>query len=355
MANYHENLSTQEVLKLRKLQKQLPSFLRSFFNSVSSKSSSRTATAYAYDLIVFFRYIFEEHKDLGGTNTKDLELSDLEKISAEDIEDFLNYLSFYVKNNSKNPEKSPEVTNADKGKARKLSAIRTMYKYYYSHERISKNPTTLVDSPKLHNKAIVRLNNNEVGHLLDAVESGSKLTKTQKSRHQQNQKRDLAIMTLLLGTGLRISECIGINLNDLNFNENNVLVTRKGGDTAFVYFSDEVAIALWEYFELRQKLPTKDKEETALFLSNQGRRMSPRTIQLLVKKYAQGVTSKKITPHKLRSTFGTNLYNETRDIYLVASVLGHSDVAVTQKFYVAMEEQNKQNAVNCVKLRKNQP
>ncbi len=217
-----------------------------------------------------------------------------------------------------------------------------------------KNPE-LVDFPKLHEKAIIRLEVDEVAKLLDEVESGDHLTETQRRFHAFTKNRDLAIITLLLGTGMRVSECVGINLDHIDFSVNGVKVTRKGGNEAIIYFGDEVEEALRRYLAEREKMAplVKEGHEDALFLSIQHRRITDRSIELLVKKYARLVTTlKKISPHKLRSTYGTNLYRETGDIYLVADVLGHSDVNTTRKHYADMDEERSRQAANIVKLRK---
>ena len=165
--------------------------------------------------------------------------------------------------------------------------------------------------------------------------------------------RDLAILTLLLGTGIRVSECVGLNINDLDFNNARMKITRKGGYESFVYFSDEVQESLENYLDIRELQHPLEGHEDALFLSIQYKRMSVRSIELLVKKYASSsVALKKITPHKLRSTYGTSLYQETGDIYLVADVLGHKDVNTTRKHYAAIEEERRRYARDKVHLRK---
>jgi site-specific recombinase XerD len=161
------------------------------------------------------------------------------------------------------------------------------------------------------------------------------------------------MLSLLLGTGIRVSECVGINLSDVDLKNTAIKIKRKGAKEAIIYFSDEVAKPLNEYIIYRKTINNVDeKDENALFLSLQNKRISQRAVQLLVKKYATKVTPlKHITPHKLRSTFGTNLYQETDDIYLVASVLGHNDVNTTKKHYAAIEDNKKRLARNKVKLR----
>jgi site-specific recombinase XerD len=157
---------------------------------------------------------------------------------------------------------------------------------------------------------------------------------------------------MFLGTGIRNSELVGLNVDDINFEDYSFVVTRKGGNRTILYINEEVATALKEWLKHRSQIKDLDPNEKALFLSLQNKRITTRAIQLLVKKYAKVVTPlKKITPHKLRSTFGTNLYNETGDIYLVADFLGHSDVNTTKKHYAAMSEEVRRKAIKSVKIR----
>ena len=225
--------------------------------------------------------------------------------------------------------------------------------YYCRYEIISLNPTIKVDMPKIHEKAIIRMEPNEVAEFLDNVESGNKLTKTQLQSHEKLKTRDLALLTLMLGTGIRVSECVGLDINDVDFDNDRIRVIRKGGSESFVYFGDEVREALLNYLEERKNLTPDEGHENALFISAKKKRLCVRSVELLVKKYAQTVTTvKHITPHKLRSTYGTNLYQESQDIYLVADVLGHKDVNTTRKHYAEIVEENKRSARNIVKLRK---
>lgn len=161
-------------------------------------------------------------------------------------------------------------------------------------------------------------------------------------------------MTLLLGTGIRVSECVGLDVTDIDFNTNGIRVIRKGGSEMIVYFGDEVEKALKDYINGSRKLVNpQEGHEKALFYSTQRRRIGVKAVENLVKKYSRQVTPlKKITPHKLRSTYGTTLYQETGDIYLVADVLGHKDVNTTRKHYAAQDESRRRSAANVVKLRK---
>ena len=243
--------------------------------------------------------------------------------------------------------------NRERGIMRKISSLKSFYNYFYRSQKLISNPAALVQLPKLHDKEIIRLDVDEVALLLDEVEQGEKLTEKQRAFHEKTKVRDLALLTLLLGTGIRVSECVGLNLNDVDFKNGGIRIHRKGGKEVTVYFGQEVEDALMDYLEERKHVIPEKGHEDALFLSLQRKRLAVRSVENLVKKYAKIVTpTKKITPHKLRSTYGTNLYRETGDIYLVADVLGHSDVNTTKKHYAALEDERRRSARNAVKLRK---
>lgn len=344
--NYHERINIENAVKLRTLLEKLPRFCRDFFRGIENTTSSRTRIAYAYDLGVFFEFLAINNPAVKNTPITELKVDILDELTPLDIEEYLEYLNYY------NSE-GKEYTNRENSKKRKLASLRSFYNYFYKKQIIRTNPPSLVDIPKIHEKEIIRLDPDEVALLLDEVESAESLTKSQKKFHAKTKVRDLALMTLLLGTGIRVSECVGLDIDDVDFNNNGIKIRRKGGNEVVVYFGDEVREALLSYIEERKQMIPEEGHNNALFLSLQMKRMSVRSVENLVKKYSMGVTKlKKITPHKLRSTYGTNLYRETGDIYLVADVLGHKDVNTTKKHYAAIEDSRRRSAAKVVKLRK---
>ena len=343
--NYHDEQNKQNILKMRAVLETLPSFCKNFFRGIEEYTSSRTRLAYAYDLRLFFEYIHENNPIYAKQEIKDFSIDILENLTRGDIEEYLEYLSLYEKDGK-------EITNDERGKERKLAALRSMYNYFFQGEMIKNNPASLVPMPKKHEKEIIRLEPNEVAILLDQVEDGTKLTKKELEYHKKTKIRDVALLTLLLGTGIRVSECVGLDIQDINFDVNGIKIRRKGGYEAVIYFSDEVEMALLDYLDERKHIMAAEGHENAFFLSLQNRRLSVRSVENLLKKYASRVTTlKKITPHKLRSTYGTSLYRETGDIYLVADVLGHKDVNTTRKHYAAQEDERRRRAANAVHLR----
>lgn len=345
---YHEQTYIENTLRLREILKTLPSFAKDYFRAIEPVTSARTRISYAYDIRVFFHFLMECNPQYKAYSIDDFNVSDLEHLEPVDIEEYQEYLKVYH-----NPEEK-QITNTEKGLSRKMSALRSFYGYYFKRQIISRNPTLLVDMPKLHEKAIIRLDTDEVASLLDFIEhGGEELTGQKKVYYEKTKNRDLAIITLLLGTGIRVSECVGLDIQDVDFKNNGIKVTRKGGNEMVVYFGDEVEYALKQYlYTTRKATVPLAGHENALFLSTQRKRMGVQAIENMVKKYARQVTpNKKITPHKLRSTYGTALYKETGDIYLVADVLGHKDVNTTKKHYAAIDENRRRQAAGAVKLR----
>lgn len=345
--SYHEQTQIDNTLRLREVLKTLPPFAKDYFRAIEPRSSSRTRINYAYDIRVFFHFLMENNPVYKNYSIEQFTPSDLEALEPVDIEEYMEYLKVYKRDEEL-------IINNEKGLSRKMSALRSFYNYYFKHQIISKNPTLLVDMPKLHEKAIIRLDTDEVALLLDYVESaGNTLTGQALTYYKKTKDRDLAILTLLLGTGIRVSECVGLDLTDVDFKNQGITVTRKGGNQMVVYFGDEVSSALEAYIKGDRKAITPlSGHENALFLSTQKKRMGVQAVENMVKKYARQVTpNKKITPHKLRSTYGTSLYKETGDIYLVADVLGHKDVNTTKKHYAAIDEDRRRKAASAVKLR----
>ena len=343
---YHEQEDIENTKRIRGILKELPPFCTDFFRGIEPRTSARTRLAYAYDLKTFFDFLKQANPELKSKKLRDLPLSLLDEIKLMDLEEYMEYLKCY------STEKREDLMNTERGIMRKVSTVKSFYNYFYRTERIQNNPASLLQLPKIHEKEIIRLDVDEVARFLDEVEDGECLTEKQKAYHAKTKLRDLAMMTLLLGTGLRVSECVGLNINDVDFRNGGLRIHRKGGKEVIVYFGAEVEYALQDYLSEREHIVPEEGSEEALFLSMQRKRINVRSVEKMVKKYAQLVTPlKKITPHKLRSTYGTNLYRETGDIYLVADVLGHSDVNTTKKHYAALEDERRRSARNKVQLR----
>lgn len=343
---YHEQTDVDNTLRLRDVLKTLPPFCRDFFRAIEPRTTTKTRISYAYDIRIFFQFLLEQNPAFRDWSIDAFTVDVLDQLTAVDLEEYEEYLKVYQAGDK-------TETNGERGLKRKMSSLRSFYAYYFKREMIHTNPTVLVDVPKIHQKSIIRLEADEVALLLDYIEhGGDDLTGQKKVYYEKTKDRDLALVTLLLGTGVRVSECVGLDIEDVDFKNNGIKVTRKGGNEIVVYFGPEVEKALKNYLEVRKNIIPVEGHEHALFYSTQRKRIGVQAVENLVKKYARQVTTtKKITPHKLRSTYGTALYQETGDIYLVADVLGHKDVNTTKKHYAALDDSRRRQAATAVKLR----
>lgn len=349
--DYHTQMDRKRMEKIRELQMELPHLCTDYFRSIAFTTSTLTRLAYAYDFRLFFQYLHKENPVFSENEPLFWTEEDFMRMTKRDIVGFQDYLTQYYIEDEETGD-TLLVQNHEAGIMRKLSALRSLFDFLFQNDYIKGNIAELITLPKIHEKPILRLDPNEMQKLLDTVSSGDGLTDRQNKLLNINRSRDTAMLLLFLGTGIRVSECVGLNIEDLDFDNNAFLVTRKGGDQSILYFPDQVADALKDYLEKRNEIVPLPGHEDALFLSLQRRRITQRAVQNLVKKYAQVAAplKKRISPHKLRSTFGTNLYQATGDIYLVADVLGHSDVNTTRRHYAAMSEERKRQAAAKVVL-----
>lgn len=351
MADYFKERERDVNMRLREIRDTLPEFCDEFFVGVEPQTTVLTRLGYAYDLRIFFDYLVKRVRAFKGMNADEITLSDLEKVTVTHLENYMEYLSLYEFDGK-------EFTNGDRGKARKISTVRSFFKYFFNKDKLSSNVAAKISLPKQREKEIVRLERHEIEKILNAAEEGEGMSAHQRKILLNTRARDVAILSLLLGTGIRVSECVGLNVKDIDFESNAFTVTRKGGSRAILYFNDDVKEALQYYVEGERKalLSRTEKlvvgDEDALFLSLQVKRICVRAVEKLVKKYAEvAAPLKRISPHKLRSTYGTELYRATGDIYMVADVLGHRDVNTTKKHYAAIEQDHRRIAAKAVTLR----
>lgn len=349
---YREEIDAKRILQIREITKDLPQACSDFLRAIAISTGTFTRLAYAIDLRTFFRFLHDERISFSDKPVILFDDRDLEKLTRNDMIAYTEYLTYYLKNDGNDSVPNKLFVNHELSIKRKLCAIRSFYDYLFKNQRINSNVTELVPLPKIHEKPIIRLNRDEMVRMLEQAQNGDQLTKAQQKYQKITAKRDFAILSLFLGTGIRVSECVGININDVDLENNAFIVTRKGGNQVVLYFPPEVAEALADYMEERADTKALPGHENALFLSLQRRRITQRAVQNLVKKYASVAAPLKsrISPHKLRSTYATNLYNETGDIYLVADVLGHTSVDTTRKHYADMTDARRKMAAEHVHL-----
>lgn len=341
---YQNDLQLLLDKKVKIIVNELPDFMSKFFKDLRTKGmSERTRLEYAYDMKRFFDFVSKQagFKDI---NLKACKASDvLDVLTYDDIQEYLETLNTHFKVDKNGNYK--EVLSSPSSKARKISSLRSLYKYYFRIGEINHNFSDLMDLPKIPDNNIVVMDKSQVSRILEAVSDTTNMSNGEIIRHNKIIKRDYAIMMLFFGTGIRVSELVGVDLEDIDFYNASLLITRKGGDQDEVFFSSIVEDAIRDYVESDRDNLLNGADSPALFISMQHKRMTVRSVQLMIKGYANKAgLNMKVTPHALRRTFGTNLYEETNDIYLVADALHHSSVETTRKHYANMSKEHKRIA-----------
>ena len=345
---YREQLDQKRLETIRQMLLVLPRSCADFIRSLMSTTSMLTRLAYTIDLGTFFDFAMKELTCFTAQSATEVTDEQIALLKPRDIELYAEYLSLYYKQSGLEEGEQRLLRNQTLGVMRKLSSLRSYFNYLFRTQRIPANIVSLVPLPKKHDKPILLLERDEMEKLLAAIATGTRLTPQQAAFHKITQARDFAIVMLFLGTGIRVSECVGIDMEDIDYRVNALLVTRKGGNQVILYFPREVADALKAYLVQRETINAMDGHEHALFLSLQRRRITQRAVELMVKKYAMLVVplKRRMSPHKLRSTYATNLYQATEDIYLVAEALGHNDVNTTRKHYASMSDERMRQAAS---------
>ena len=277
-SNYFQERDEKNILKIREMSLILPEFCAEFFRGVEPFTTPLTRLGYANDFKTFFEFLVTNTREFYGKKIADLTLEDLDKVTVTHIEMYLEYLTVYKVGNK-------TFRNGEKAKSRKISSIRSLFKYFFKKEKLSKNIAELIDTPKKHESEIIRLEVDEVVKMINLAEDGGQLSKRQQAYHNHTKERDFAMVSLFLGTGIRISECVGLNVEDIDFENNAFKITRKGGNKVILYFGDEVKQALLQYMAWRDNNKEIPKTERALFVSMQNKRMTVRAVENLIKKF----------------------------------------------------------------------
>ena len=337
---YKKEIDKKNKEKIDDYLEKMPEYVDSYIKHIN-ETATGTRLYYIRDIYSFLEYL-KDIKNINGS-VKQISIDILDEITPMEIDDYKIYLEQYEYNGTVR-------TNNQGSIKRNLISIRGLYNYLYTNDFIKNNPTAKVKIPKQNQKAIVLMDSDESASLLNAAKYGDGLTDRRKIFHEINGLRDTTILSVLLGTGIRVSELVGLNIADVSLKNNSMKVIRKGNKEDIVYYSDELTEILKDYMEYRKHLKPLERHEDALFLSSHRKRIGVRTIELMVKKYSmESGIIKHTTPHTLRRTYGTRLYESSSDLYLVAETLGHSSVETTKKHYAAMSEKRKKAARNQVK------
>lgn len=343
---YHKEKDIKFQNRVNEYLEQMPYFCSVFVNGIEGYNGSNTIHTYIHRISVFFKFLEHECLLPEGKEIKDLEFSDLDNYDAITIENFTHWLrtggAQVVRVKSRLKESS--INNY-------ISALSALWDYGVTHGFVKHNSVKDIKRGKTQKKEVIYLDPDQSDSLLQAAAVGKSISKHQESyKTNFSITRDLAILTLFLHTGLRVSELVGINVDDIFFDSHFVQVLRKENKEDNVYFSDEAEQILREYLAVRP-LAQPEPSEKALFLSergvNKGKRISVRSIERMVKQYAQLSVPEKgseFTVHKLRATFASQMIEKT-DLSLVQQLLFHESPATTS-LYVAKRTQAKKEHRN---------
>ena len=312
-----------------------PEYLNSFLDYTMTilNKSPNTVKEYNYDLATFLKFIkirfnLTQEDDFSLITIKDIDINTIRKITLDDIHAFLSYLTTTYH--------SKAAT-----RARKASSIRVFFNYLCAKANlIELNPAQNLETPKLDKRLPKYL----------SLEDSKKLLNVTQNEDNRNMERDYAIITLFLNCGMRLSELVGININDIDFSENKMTVIGKGNKERTIYLNKACMRAVHEYLDVRPKDGIKtDKlnSRKALFLSERRERISKRTVQHIVDKelIAAGLDTKKYSTHKLRHTAATLMYQYGNvDIRALQEVLGHESISTTE-IYTHVANQQARDAI----------
>ncbi|MBR0379388.1 MAG: tyrosine-type recombinase/integrase [Mogibacterium sp.] len=325
-------------MECESIQKELPSFMRSYFAYLKGNVLPMTRLAYLHDIRFFMNYLINETDLTKAEKTKDITSEEMNGIVAADINLFIDHCRKYM------VDDGSTVTvfeNSNRSLARKKSSISVMFKQLYRDGILEKNITDGFDPIRVSKpgeREIKALQDDEVMIMLDAVTTGNGLTPHERTYWERTKLRDKAILVMFVTYGLRLSELRELNLSSFNFSRGEFKIYRKRGKESIMPLNRSVQMVLDDYIkEERTTIISEDNAaEDALFLSLQGKRITERAIRELVKKYTSIAlnTSRKsgYSPHKLRATAATSLIGRGNSIYDVAALLDHEQVTTTQLY-----------------------
>lgn len=336
-SQHYQDKEEKLLNKYECIKRKLPDFAVQFLNS-KHKITQSSKNLYATELLMFFEYIVDADERYFDKQSKDLNLDDISDYKDEFFDTYVEFLRNY--------KEAKKTGNNDNSVNHKLIIVRNLYKYFHERGILQKNPLAQYERHKEpENKTIIRMTPGEVDDMIKSVSYGVNIPMTDRMAkyYEKTKQRDIAIVKLLLGTGIRVSELVGADIKDIDFRHSSLTVVRKGNHEDIVYFNEEVSDALIDYVEGERK-QIKTEDTTPLFYSLRGLRMSVGSVERIVKRYSADIIGKKITPHKLRSTYGTQLYKKTGDLALVQDALGHASPDTTKRSYVDSHEENMKKA-----------
>ncbi len=322
--------------KIEEMLADMPDFVSDFIYNFGQVEKFATKFEYCRDIRDFLNFMVNFMPEHDGKAVRDLTRDDVAAVEPL-------YINRYLTMLSGKGDKGLKLSTVK----RRRASLSSMYGFFVVNGKMKVNPVAATRPIRLPEKAPIYLSNEEQITLLNGVRYGTNLPDKTLKRHNKYADRDSAIFLLLLDTGLRVSEMLGTDIKDFNIEACSVIVTRKGGDIEFVYYSDECAGCLQEYFESQKlKFMLKDDDFPA-FTTTTGERLGVRAVETLVKKYVRAAFPDKealISPHKLRSSFAMSFYEASdRDILLLQKKLHHKSITTTNIYAKASDKASEES------------
>ncbi len=321
---------------------QLPDFVFEYIQNYYTGESINTQVGYSIDIRIFLQFLMK-YRFPEIENTEDFTIEHLKQVKAEDFIHFKAYLREYDQDTVTIDGRHlvQKRRNSNYGINRKLSAVRGLFTYLYKVDKLPENVTDKIDFMALHQKIKKPLSTQETMRLIDVIYNGENYFNGRALTEYKNKKqRDIAIIVTYLGTGVRVSELLNLDINDICFDTSSFIVTRKGGDEQEIYMPVQVENELLAY--MTERLSAENvKDKNAVFLSRQGKRMTVSSAEKMIKNYclAAGITDPdKTRPHALRRTFACRLLEDGVDIKMVAELMGHKNIEVTHRYYASYSQ-----------------
>lgn len=318
--------------KIETLLDELPEFIRDFIYNFGSADSYITKFEYTKDILDYMRYIVNYIPDYSEKQIRELTIKDIENVPVLDIN---RYFTLLLGGGSDDGLKPNTVK-------RRRATLSSMYSFYNTAGLMGKNPVAATKPIKIPEKSVIYLTNDEQRLLLNTIMYGTNLPEGVAKKHNKYAERDTALFTLLLDTGLRVSEMLSSDIIDYDLKACSVIVRRKGGDMDTVYYSDECASYLADYFDSQRAKYRLSDLEIPAFTTLYGERLGVRATEVLVKKYIAACMPEKImliTPHKLRSSFAMSFYEASdKDILLLQERMHHKSITTTNIYAKASKK-----------------
>lgn len=350
MSDYKEIQESIDMEKTKELLEQLPEFCSIFYEAKQLSLTPKTQLNYARRVKMFMEFLHEKIPALKKKKITEFTLDDFASVTVNDAMRYVTYLSY------RRPDPKSERRNKKKTVDSYVECVSTYYSYFIRNQYrlsdgtvMSFNPFRAIEHTKAHRKEVIYMDVQEQSRFLSSVSSGQGLSQRQLAFHDKTALREICICQILLDTGIRVSELVGLDVEDLDLLKCCMHVKRKGQHEDVVYYSDVTREIIVEYLESRE-IYNPEPYERALFLSstaaNRGGRLSVRSVERLVKKYAiasQIPNAHQITPHKLRSSFAMDVLAKSGNLALVQRLLGHENITTTTTYAQAQESDKIEN------------